>query len=210
MITTNSYALVPFHIGEARFKEAGQSLAALSGQVAKEAAQGTGAKVAGSLPPLFGSYRPDLYDQEHVRDLATPLILGLSDSVDFWLAETQSLIAESVAVKALVDELTSEVKPFWVSFTLEDSEPTDEPCLRSGETVQQAVTTMAQAGVSAILFNCCQPEIVEEALQVSVRTLEELGLSHIRLGVYANAFPPQPKDATANDGLDEIRDDFKP
>ncbi|AEX24525.1 homocysteine S-methyltransferase family protein [Vibrio sp. EJY3] len=210
VITTNSYALVPFHIGEARFKEAGQSLAALSGQVAKEAAQGTGAKVAGSLPPLFGSYRPDLYDQEHVRDLATPLILGLSDSVDFWLAETQSLIAESVAVKALVDELTSEAKPFWVSFTLEDSEPTDEPCLRSGETVQQAVTTMAQAGVSAILFNCCQPEIVEEALQVSVRTLEELGLSHIRLGVYANAFPPQPKDATANDGLDEIRDDLSP
>ncbi len=210
VITTNSYALVPFHIGEARFKEAGQSLAALSGQVAKEAAQGTGAKVAGSLPPLFGSYRPDLYDPEHVRDLATPLILGLSDSVDFWLAETQSLIAESVAVKALVDELTSEEKPFWVSFTLEDSEPTDEPCLRSGETVQQAVTTMAQAGVSAILFNCCQPEIVEEALQVSVRTLEEIGLSHIRLGVYANAFPPQPKDATANDGLDEIRDDLSP
>lgn len=210
VITTNSYALVPFHIGEARFKEAGQSLAALSGQVAKEAAQGTGAKVVGSLPPLFGSYRPDLYDQEHVRDLATPLILGLSDSVDFWLAETQSLIAESVAVKALVDELTSEAKPFWVSFTLEDSEPTDEPCLRSGETVQQAVTTMAQAGVSAILFNCCQPEIVEEALQVSVRTLEEIGLSHIRLGVYANAFPPQPKDATANDGLDEIRDDLSP
>ncbi|BDR16478.1 homocysteine S-methyltransferase family protein [Vibrio sp. STUT-A11] len=210
VITTNSYALVPFHIGEARFKEAGQSLAALSGQVAKEAAQGTEAKVAGSLPPLFGSYRPDLYDQEHVRDLATPLILGLSDSIDFWLAETQSLIAESVAVKVLVDELTSEEKPFWVSFTLEDSEPTDEPCLRSGETVQQAVKTMAQAGVSAILFNCCQPEIVEEALQVSVRTLEELGLSHIRLGVYANAFPPQPKDATANDGLDEIRDDLSP
>ncbi|MBR9875568.1 MAG: homocysteine S-methyltransferase family protein [Vibrionaceae bacterium] len=210
VITTNSYALVPFHIGAARFKKSGQSLAALSGQVAKEAAQGTGAKVAGSLPPLFGSYRPDLYDQEHVRDLATPLILGLSDSVDFWLAETQSLIAESVAVKALVDELTTEEKPFWVSFTLEDSEPTDEPCLRSGETVQQAVTTMAQAGVSAILFNCCQPEIVEEALQMSVRTLAELGLSHIRLGVYANAFPPQPKDATANDGLDEIRDDLSP
>ncbi|MCF7481030.1 homocysteine S-methyltransferase family protein [Vibrio sp. J1-1] len=210
VITTNSYALVPFHIGEARFKKSGQSLAALSGQVAKEAAQGTRAKVAGSLPPLFGSYRPDLYDQEHVRDLATPLILGLSDSVDFWLAETQSLIAESVAVKALVDELTTEEKPFWVSFTLEDSEPTDEPCLRSGETVQQAVTTMTQAGVSAILFNCCQPEIVEEALQVSVRTLAELGLSHIRLGVYANAFPPQPKDATANDGLDEIRDDLSP
>ncbi|MGP8307933.1 homocysteine S-methyltransferase family protein [Vibrio sp. YIC-376] len=210
VITTNSYALVPFHIGTQRFEEQGQALASRAALVAREAAQGTAAKVAGSLPPLFGSYRPDLYDQGHVRDLATPLIRGMAESIDFWLAETQSLIAESIAVKQLVDELTSEEKPFWVSFTLEDSEPTSEPCLRSGETVKQAVTAMAEAGVSAILFNCCQPEIIEEALNVSARTLAELASSEIRIGAYANAFPPQPKDATANDGLDEIRDDLSP
>jgi S-methylmethionine-dependent homocysteine/selenocysteine methylase len=210
LITTNSYALVPFHIGEQRFAEQAQTLAERAGRVAQEAAQGTDAKVAGSLPPLFGSYRPDLYDAAHVRELATPLIQGLAGPIDFWLAETQSLIAESVALKALVTELTLDEKPFWVSFTLEDSEPTSEPCLRSGETVQQAVQTMAKAGVSAILFNCCQPEIIEEALIVSSATLAKLGLSDIRLGVYANAFPPQPKDATANDGLDEIRDDLTP
>jgi S-methylmethionine-dependent homocysteine/selenocysteine methylase len=28
--------------------------------------------------------------------------------------------------------------------------------------------------------------------------------------VYANAFPPQPKDATANDGLSDIRADLTP
>ena len=28
--------------------------------------------------------------------------------------------------------------------------------------------------------------------------------------VGSNAFPPQPKDATANDGLDEVRDDLTP
>lgn len=30
------------------------------------------------------------------------------------------------------------------------------------------------------------------------------------VGAYANAFPPQPKNATANDGLDEIRQDLNP
>jgi S-methylmethionine-dependent homocysteine/selenocysteine methylase len=32
----------------------------------------------------------------------------------------------------------------------------------------------------------------------------------IAIGAYANAFPPQPKDATANDGLDELREDLDP
>lgn len=210
VITTNSYSLVPFHIGDQRFTEQALTLAERSGQVARAAAQGTTAQVAGSLPPLFGSYRPDLYDAEHVRDIATPLIQGLKTSIDFWLAETQSLIGESLALKSLVTELTADEKPFWVSFTLEDSEPTSQPCLRSGETVQEAVQTMAKAGVSAILFNCCQPEVIEQALLVSADTLKKLDLTEIRLGAYANAFPPQPKDATANDGLDELRPDLTP
>ncbi|CAG9297824.1 homocysteine S-methyltransferase family protein [Celerinatantimonas diazotrophica] len=210
VITTNSYSLVPFHIGDKRFTEQALALAERSGQVARDAAQGTEAKVAGSLPPLFGSYRPDLYDAEHVRDIATPLIEGLKTPIDFWLAETQSLIAESLALKGLVKELTDDEKPFWVSFTLEDSEPTSEPCLRSGESVQEAVNTMAKAGVSAILFNCCQPEVIEQALIVAADTLKKLNLTEIRLGAYANAFPPQPKDATANDGLDELRADLTP
>lgn len=210
VVTTNSYSLVPFHLGTQRFFDEGFTLAKRAGSVARKAAQNYDAMVAGSLPPLFGSYRPDLYDASHVRDIATPLIQGLDGEIDLWLAETQSLLAESVALKSLVDELTAGDKPFWVSFTLEDSVPTSEPCLRSGETVKQAIETMAKLGVSAILFNCCQPEIIEDALKVSASTLAKLGLSTIRLGAYANAFPPQPKDATANDGLDEIRDDLTP
>jgi len=38
--------------------------------------------------------------------------------------------------------------------------------------------------------------------------LESLDAEGIQLGVYANAFPPTTKDATANDGLDELRDDL--
>ncbi|WP_412840009.1 homocysteine S-methyltransferase family protein, partial [Aeromonas dhakensis] len=87
-------------------------------------------QVAGSLPPLFGSYRADLFDAERVSELATPLIRALSPHVDLWLAETMSLIAEPLALKALLPE---DGKPFWVSFTLEDEAPGSEPTLRSGE-----------------------------------------------------------------------------
>ncbi|MFM4974520.1 MULTISPECIES: homocysteine S-methyltransferase family protein [Aeromonas] len=209
VITTNSYALVPFHIGDERFAEDGERLATLAGQLARDVADGqAGAvQVAGSLPPLFGSYRADLFEADRVSELATPLIRGLSPHVDIWLAETMSLIAEPLALKAL---LPGDGKPFWVSFTLEDEAPGSEPTLRSGERVADAVAALASAGVSAILFNCCQPEVIEGALKVASARLQALGRTDIRLGAYANAFPPQPKEATANDGLDEIRADLGP
>ncbi len=65
VITTNSYALVPFHIGEAKFQAEGRRLADLAGSMARKAATKANhaVRVAGSLPPLFGSYRPDLFDE---------------------------------------------------------------------------------------------------------------------------------------------------
>lgn len=209
VITTNSYALVPFHIGDERFFAEGEGLAALAGQLAREVAdaQKGAVQVAGSLPPLFGSYRADLFNANKVSELAVPLIRALTPHVDIWLAETMSLIAEPLALKALLPE---DGKPFWVSFTLEDEAPGYEPALRSGERVADAVTALVAVGVDAILFNCCQPEVIEGALEVARARLQALGRADIRLGAYANAFPPQPKEATANDGLDEIRADLGP
>ncbi len=212
VITTNSYSLVPFHIGEQTFAERGLELTQLAATVAKQARKSVGnqnVQIAGSIPPLFGSYRADLYQANRVTEIITPLIAGLDDSCDFWLLETQSLIAEATAVIGQIRQLSEHNKPIWVSFTLEDAEPTDQPLLRSGEPVSDAVNAMSQLGVSAILFNCCQPEIIEQAL-IAARQLLSAAEDSIQLGAYANAFPPQPKDATANDGLDELRDDLSP
>ena len=212
VITTNSYALVPFHIGQERFEADAQDLAVSAGQMARAAVEleGNTARVAGSIPPLFGSYRADLFDAEHVEDIATPLIQGLSPYIDLWLIETQSLIAESLATRQLIQTLDKEDKPVWVSFTLEDDENLDVPRLRSGETVAEAITALADANVASILFNCCQPEVIDAALAVAKDTLADKGANTIQLGAYANAFPPQTKEATANDGLDEVRDDLTP
>ncbi len=210
VITTNSYAVVPFHIGEQRFHANGKMLAERAGRLAQNAVQNSGVlttKIAGSLPPMFGSYRADLIQPNRFAEIAQPIIDGLSPYVDIWLCETQSAIIEPVSVQKL---LPKDERPLWVSFTLTDDKPTPEPQLRSGESVQSAVEKMIEIGVQAILFNCCQPEVIEQALIVTRKTLEKHTALHIQTGAYANAFAPQPKDATANDGLDEVRKDLDP
>ena len=208
VITSNSYAVVPFHIGEERFAREGLALAATAGQLARTAADAAPqpVKVAGSLPPLFGSYRPDLFQPERVAELLTPLLQGLAPHVDLWLAETQSSIAEVQAIHAL---LPADGKPFWVSFTLRDEEVDETPRLRSGEPVAEAIEAVAKLGVAAVLFNCSQPEVIGDAVDVAQSVISRLG-QDIAIGAYANAFPPQPKEAKANDGLDELRADLDP
>lgn len=208
VITSNSYAVVPFHIGEERFAAQGQALAALAGELARRAvdASGKAVRVAGSLPPLFGSYRPDLFQPQRVNELLTPLVQGLAPFVDLWLAETQSSIAEARAIHA---GLPQDGKPFWLSFTLKDEDTDDVPRLRSGEPVAQAAEAAAQLGVQVLLFNCSQPEVIGDAIDAARQTFERLGVQ-IAVGAYANAFPPQPEEATANDGLDPLREDLDP
>ncbi|MNI88741.1 homocysteine methyltransferase [compost metagenome] len=60
-----------------------------------------------------------------------------------------------------------------------------------------------------MLFNCSQPEVIGAAIDAAREVFERLSVD-IAIGAYANAFPPQPKDATANDGLDELREDLDP
>ena len=210
VITTNSYAVVPFHIGADRFVTDAATLATLAGKLAVDAKEnaatkGISVQVAGSLPPLFGSYRADLFEVDKVASVAQPLIDSLSPYVDFWLCETQSAIIEPQSVARLLPD----DRPLWVSFTLIDDEPSDVPRLRSGETVADAAAAMIALGSSAMLFNCCQPEVINDAIAHARTVIDEAG-SDMRLGAYANAFPPQPKDATANDGLDEVRADLTP
>ena len=208
VITSNSYAVVPFHIGEARFAAEGEALAARAGQLARQAvvASGQPVRVAGSLPPLFGSYRPDLFEPARVDEVLQPLIRGLAPHVDLWLAETQSSLAE---VRAIAAGLPGDGKPLWLSFTLKDEDVDEVPRLRSGEPVAEAAQLAVELGAGALLFNCSQPEVMAAALDTARVTFAAAGIE-IPFGAYANAFPPQPEEATANDGLDPLRPDLDP
>ncbi len=209
VITTNSYAVVPFHIGEARFAEQGRELADLAGRLARETANAAGrpVAVAGSLPPVCGSYRADLFDPAKATPILEALIAGLAPHVDHWQAETLSAIEEATLVRARLGE---DSRPLWLSFTLRDGpEASATPRLRSGQSVARAVSAAIDLGAAAILFNCSQPEVMAGAVDVARRALDAAD-AWIRIGVYANAFPPQTAEAEANAGLDPIREDLTP
>lgn len=211
VITTNSYAIVPFHIGETRFAHEARQLADLSGKLAQQAVQECGAKVqiAASFPPLFGSYRPDLFDENRADELAQPLLDGLLPYADIALAETVSSLQEA---EFWYGKLQHSGKPIWLAFTLDDTQPHEQAVLRSGETVFQAAEHAQNWQVDAILFNCSQPEIMRDAIAASKLVFQQNpNAKSPQIGVYANAFEPvQGCMNDANGELDPIRRDNLP
>lgn len=209
VITTNSYAVVPFHVGDDVFAEQGAALIALSGKLAREAADAAPAKVlvAGSLPPVLGSYRPDLFEPVAAKKLLQVLVDNLTANVDVWLAETQSSVAE---VEAVRDVLGDDPRPLWLSFTLQDNlDPQGNALLRSGESIAEAVNAALRISAGAVLFNCSRPEVMATAVKIARAALTSQG-SALDIGVYANAFEPSDNTRGANEGLSKMRQDTDP
>jgi len=209
VITANSYAVVPFHIGTHRFERDGPALAALAGRLARGAADEAphAVRVAGSLPPVCGSYRPDLFDAALARPVLQRLVQALEPYVDLWLAETVSSEAEMVLMREV---LADTVRPWWVSYTLADQQPrASHASLRSGEPVISAVEHAARLGADAVLFNCCQPEVIGAAI-VAAKRVAGVVRDRVLIGAYANAFAPQSATASANAELDDLRADLGP
>ena len=212
VITTNSYAVVPFHLGQARFDATGHALAALSGRLAREAVDRStrSVAVAGGLPPLLGSYRADRFDATAARPILATLVDALAPWIDHWLAETLSAIVEAELVREVVG---AGGKPLWLSFTLADEGGAAAlPRLRSGERVTDAVTSALRLGAAAVLFNCSRPEVMGAAVSAARQVLATNGpsSSSVPIGVYANAFVPGAPVIEANAGLSELRGDVTP
>lgn len=219
VITTNSYACVPFHIGADGFAQRGRELATLSGELARKAAVAVQevttrkVRVAGSLPPVFGSYKPELFDKDAAASIASVLIESLVPNIDHWLVETISSITEAQVMLAAIGEFGDPVtvRPRWVSFTLADSLTDGFAHIRSGEAISTAVEAIGDE-VEALLFNCSQPEVMSAAIGEAVRALDASGRGGVRVGVYANAFievQSAPGQA-ANETLSVLREDLTP
>jgi S-methylmethionine-dependent homocysteine/selenocysteine methylase len=210
VITTNSYAIVPFHLGEERFAARGLELAELSGRLARQAADAAPSpvRVAGSLPPLFGSYRPDLFDAAAAGPIIDPLVEGLAPHVDLWLGETLSAIAEVRTVREAIDRAGVGDRPLWISFTLDDHQP---GTLRSGEPIDDAVAAALDLGAAAVLFNCCQAETITPAIRTAVNRVAGAAASGVAVGGYANRFVSSHTDGgEANAQIAAFRDDLDP
>ena len=200
IITINSYACVPFHLGAELYKQKGTKLATQAAILAKEAAhtsENQSVLIAGSLPPVMGSYRPDLFEPIIARDVTEQLYKAQEDYCDIWIAETVASIAELKVVLSLAAQSS---KPFYIAFTLSDDIYAKVPTLRSGEQLSEAIEHLRETDLSGVLFNCSIPEVIEPALH-QMRTLP----SHLTLGAYANSFIPIDDDHKANSTFQSLR-----
>lgn len=199
VITTNTYSTSLPSLERSGATDRFTELNELAGQLATQARDehGGDALIAGSLPPLGGSYRPDqvgddLWMVDNYRQMAEVL----APYVDVLLAETLSTSAEA---RAAASAAVSVARPIWIGWTVDA-----EGHLLGGETVAQAVDGMKINGVFA---NCAPPEAVSQALPAVVASGAE------RVGSYANGFAGVPEgwDAAAV-GIDELgkRSDMGP
>jgi len=226
IITTNAYALVPFHIGHRRFEAQGPTLIQLAAELARKAAdEYPNVLVVGCIPPVLGSYRPDLFSIKAATPLVETLIKHQEEKVDLWLAETISSIAEAQMIKT---HTANTGKPTWIAFTIKD-DMNVEPMLRSGELVYDAVKKIInnddldndsadqpianqlneQHHISAILFNCSRIEVMKAAIITAKQALVDSGIiKGIQIGAYANNFPPIGDLHEANGQVCGIRKDI--
>ncbi|MEE2997019.1 MAG: homocysteine S-methyltransferase family protein [Pseudomonadota bacterium] len=204
IITTNSYAVVPFHIGDHRFAERGEELLTSAGMIAREAANGADVTVAGSVPPVFGSYITSGFDATEAKAILGLFRDYLLPHVDIALAETISTYTEAVA---FLDVFESCGKPVWLGISVEDlqHEP-GQPKLRSGEQLDAIFRLVKDRGVDALLFNCSKPEAMGDAVERAGEVLTDL----CPIGVLPNAFAGIDTGCFSNETLNQIRPDLTP
>jgi len=211
VITTNNYAVVPYHHSAEFFAARGVELIELAGRLARQAADAapTRVRVAGSMPPLFGSYEPERFDRERAAPIYDVIAQALDPFVDIWLAETLSTVEEMHAIVDAVGPIRNG-RPVWVSFAVPDAWTDGRVALRSGESMKDivAAVTAAERPVDALLINCSLPEQTGPALDALRRARDAAGLD-LALGAYANAFPTRREDDyQANEVIFERRSEL--
>ncbi|KAL4447443.1 hypothetical protein ABPG75_004662 [Micractinium tetrahymenae] len=194
VITTNTFACTEWSLGrigkahmQAELVEAAARLARAAATKAA-GAQGGGRQVlvAGSLPPLRESYQASGLAAFEEMQPEYKLLAGLlKPHVDLLLCETLATVTEGVAAGSAA---AASGLPWWVSWTLQDSE---QARLRSGESLQEAMAAVAELpGLEAVLVNCCCPQAAAAALPV----LAAAAPPGVRVGCYANGFQTTTSD----------------
>jgi S-methylmethionine-dependent homocysteine/selenocysteine methylase len=212
IVITNSYACVPFHLGQEVYDMDGARLARESAQLAQKVALEATSKVlvAGSIPPAMGSYRPDLFDPEKAKQIQSTLFKSMNPLVDLWIAETISSLEEYEIVRSIFKDAPE--KSCYYSFTLKDDQTEQDISehgaqLRSGDSVKDVAERLCQTNATGMLFNCSMPEFVERAIAEAKQVFDSYQMGNsIVLGAYANTFTKIKLDHEANSVLLDMRE----
>lgn len=197
-LTLNTYAATPTRLRKQGLHEQISAIHQQAFQALERAIDATGVQVdiAACLPPLTASYQGQpARSFEDVRDEYATLV-QLQARADVFLIETMTNTLEARAACAAASDLG---KPYGVAFRLEANGR-----LKSGETLAEAVAAIKGYLPAAVMLNCCDPELVTNAMP-------ELVDMYPIVGGYANAF--KSVEAVASGGLVdalEARPDISP
>ena len=176
VVTLNTYSATPERLGRDGLGHMFEPLHAKAIEIANAARGDKDAIIAGCLPPLVASYRPDLIPSlEECIDIYRQIVAQQKDHVDVFICETLASVKEVQAATTATGETD---KPVWVGMTVNDGEGT---LLRSGETLADGIAAAKAGGAEAVLINCSWPESVTQGVPV-------LAASGMPFGAYANGF----------------------
>lgn len=187
VITTNTYSCIPrcLELDTARrsdYLDLIHSGCKLAVKAKEEAlASENCVSVAGCVPPLTASYRPDqVLKSSELEANYSEITSALAQYVDLFLVETMSLEREALAAATAASK---HGLPVWLSFIAVESDPLTLP---SGEQLVAAAQTVAKhtPNLVAVLVNCCTPE----AATLAIPNLRSALPNNIAVGMYPNAF----------------------
>ncbi|MGB7298694.1 MAG: homocysteine S-methyltransferase family protein [Burkholderiaceae bacterium] len=184
VITVNAYTVTPERLARDGIADQFESLQQTACQLARQArdecsrdqGRGQDIRIAGCLPPLVASYRPDdVPDNNQLRSSWRRIVEQQAPYVDLIIAETLSTVREAQIAAEVIAEYGL---PGWIAMTVTDRQGDQ---LRSGQPLRDAARAAAIGGAQAVLVNCSWPEAVPAALAV-------LQASGLACGAYANGF----------------------
>ena len=196
-------------------QDQGGALLELAAKLARDAADSVSreVQVAASVPPMFGSYLPEQFEVQGARRMMLQFRRYLAPVADIFVGETLGSVAEATNYLDVFSDCAADL---WLSVTLEDRDPVDgAPCLRSGEPLSELLLSIEGMRFDALLFNCSQPEVMNDAVCISRAELEAFtaqhGAARPMIGAYANAFPLMDEEYEAsNASVHQLRKDITP
>lgn len=171
IITLNTYTATPTRLKASGIEDEFQGLQNLAIDCTKQAQKDyPNVQIAGCLPPLVASYRTDLSpNYQNALDEYQKIVRIQAPHVNLFLCETLSTIAEATAA---ADAALTSNKPVYISFSVNDDAPNT---LRSGESLEDALTQICQRPIAAVLLNCSSPETIDKALPYLAKTKRPFG-----------------------------------
>ncbi|MDN3616904.1 homocysteine S-methyltransferase family protein [Vibrio gallaecicus] len=234
IIITNSYACVPFHLGDDLYQNQGAKLARNAAKIAHDVASSKPnlelvtdtnpiVNVTSSINSAHDSDEQNVCHSKVLVAGAIPPPFG-SYRPDLFKAEEakeiiQTLIdAQQPYVDLWIVETISSLEEFktiesvlnqseqdaYYAFSLSD-EVHEHAILRSGQYVKTATEMVCASGAKGIMFNCSVPEVMEQAI-ITAQDVISRSNSDIDIGVYANNFMPIKAEHKANGTLQAIRE----